>query len=93
MQSHCIKSVEKRDFFEILIQDNGIGLEEDQFEKIFGLFRRAYSKKDKTGSGAGLAIVKDIIDQHNGTVYVKQSEPGIGTTFCFTIPKGVIRNE
>ncbi|MDC7234989.1 MAG: ATP-binding protein [Spirochaetales bacterium] len=88
-----ISSRDQRDIYEIFIQDNGIGLEEDQFDKIFGLFRRAYSKNDKDGSGAGLAIIKDIIDQHNGTVFVKESEPGKGTTFCFTLPKGVIKNE
>lgn len=77
----------KRDYYEISIQDNGIGINRDQHDKIFGLFRRAYSKKDKEGSGAGLAIVKDIVKQHNGTVYVKESQLGVGTTMCFTIPK------
>jgi signal transduction histidine kinase len=77
--------------YEISIKDNGIGIDEDQHDKIFGLFRRAYSKKDKSGSGAGLAIVRDIIKQHNGDVYVKESTPGKGTTISFIIPMGGIK--
>jgi signal transduction histidine kinase len=77
--------------YEISIKDNGIGIDEDQHDKIFGLFRRAYSKKDKSGSGAGLAIVRDIIKQHNGDVYVKESTPVKGTTISFIIPMGGIK--
>lgn len=78
---------EDTNFHYIYIKDNGIGIEEDQFLKIFQLFRRAYSKKDKEGSGAGLAIVDAIIQQHGGKIWVQESEIGKGTTMCFTILK------
>lgn len=82
-----ITSSELKDRYEISVQDNGIGIADDQFDKIFGLFRRAYSKSDKPGSGAGLAIVRDIAKQHGGDVYVKESRPGTGTTIGFTLKK------
>lgn len=74
-------------FHYLCIEDNGIGIEEDQFSKIFQLFRRAYSKSDKTGSGAGLAIVEAIIEHHGGSIWVKESKINKGTTICFTIAK------
>jgi signal transduction histidine kinase len=70
------------------VSDNGIGIDKTQHEKVFGLFRRAYSKKDKEGSGAGLAIVKSIIQEHSGDIWIEDSSVGAGTKICFTIKKG-----
>lgn len=74
-------------YYKISISDNGIGIEASQHEKIFGLFRRAYSRNDKEGSGAGLAIVKSIVQEHGGNIWVEKSELGVGTEICFTIQK------
>ncbi len=73
------------DYHEFSINDNGRGIEKEQHVKIFGLFRKAHQDKNFEGSGAGLAIVKSVIEQHNGKVWVDWSEPGQGTTIKFTI--------
>lgn len=66
------------------VRDNGVGIEEDQREKIFGLFFRLGSN-ETTGSGVGLAIVKRIIDLEHGRIWI-ESVPGEGTTVFFTLP-------
>jgi len=72
-------------YHEFSITDNGQGIEPDQQEKIFGLFRKAHQNKNIEGSGAGLAIVKSVIEEHHGKVWVDWSEPGKGTVIKFTI--------
>lgn len=63
------------------VRDNGIGIEEEYLEKIFGTFTRV-AGKDYKGSGIGLAIVKKIIEKHKGEIWV-ESAKGKGTTFYF----------
>ncbi len=65
------------------VKDNGIGIEADQQEKVFGLFYKLDPSTD--GSGAGLAIVKRIVEVHGGRIWI-ESEKGKGTTVFFTIP-------
>ena len=65
------------------VKDNGIGIDESQHEKVFGLFYTV--DKSGKGTGAGLAIVKRIIEVHNGRVWI-ESEKGKGCTVCFTLP-------
>jgi PAS domain S-box-containing protein len=65
------------------VKDNGIGLDKSQHEKVFALFYKV-GKKSK-GSGAGLAIVKRIIEVHGGRIWI-ESELGKGCTVCFTLP-------
>jgi len=66
------------------IQDNGCGIEEEHFEKIFKIFSSVNSSKKS--SGIGLSIVKKIIELHDGKVWL-ESEYGKGTTFYFNIKK------
>ena len=65
------------------VKDNGIGIDKSQHEKVFELFYRV--NKGGEGTGAGLAIVKRIIEVHNGRIWI-ESEKGKGTTVCFTLP-------
>ena len=66
------------------IQDNGIGIEKRFFDKIFVIFQRLNSEYE--GSGAGLAIVKKIIELYQGQIWL-ESQVGQGTTFYFSLPK------
>ena len=68
------------------VKDNGIGIDPKYHEQIFGIFKRLHSTDEFEGSGAGLGIVKKVIDDHKGKVWI-ESEVGKGTTFLFTVPK------
>ncbi|WP_269538815.1 sensor histidine kinase [Cerasicoccus fimbriatus] len=68
------------------IEDNGIGIEEKDFQNIFLPFQRAHVDGPYEGTGIGLAIVKRVIDFHRGRIWV-ESRTGEGTTFFLTVPK------
>jgi len=66
------------------VSDNGIGIEEADYKRIFQLFRRLHSKRVFPGSGIGLALCKRVVEQHGGDISVV-SEIGKGSTFYFTL--------
>jgi len=66
------------------IQDNGIGIPKDQFNRIFLMFQRLHTAKEFAGTGIGLSICQKIVQNHKGKIWV-ESEIGKGSTFYFTI--------
>mgnify|MGYP003663740074 FL=1 len=74
------------EFWQFSVIDNGIGIAPENHERIFTIFNRLHTKEKYEGTGMGLAIVKKIIDNLGGEVWVK-SQVGDGATFYFTLPR------
>jgi signal transduction histidine kinase len=78
-------AAEGEGFWELVIEDNGIGFENQYRDRIFNMFERLHGRNEYDGTGMGLAICRRIVERHHGTISA-ESVPGTGTTFQIRLP-------
>ncbi len=79
---------EEPDHYRFEIKDNGIGIAEENRERVFAVFERLHSSESYYGSGIGLAICKKIVEIHGGKIWIESNDLD-GTSFFFTLDKGI----
>lgn len=69
------------------VEDNGIGIEPEQQNRLFKVFQRLHTRQEYEGTGIGLAICRKIVDRHEGEIWVHSAGKGQGSCFCFTLAR------
>ncbi len=88
-----VAAAETEDAWEFSVTDNGIGMKGEFLEVIFQMFQRLHTKDEYKGTGIGLAICRKIVERHGGTIRAESRGENRGSTFSFTIPKGLQEQE
>lgn len=83
-----VKSIEFDDQWQIIVKDNGIGIDPQYYNKVFQIFKTLHPKHKYPGRGIGLPIAKRIVERQNGKIWI-ESEPEKGTSIVFTIKKNI----
>ncbi len=81
-----VAAAERDGWWVFSVVDNGIGIEPQYADRIFGLFKRLHGRDEYPGSGIGLAICQRVVEQYGGRIWLERSTPGKGSTFCFALP-------
>jgi signal transduction histidine kinase len=75
----------EKDYYLVEVTDNGIGFDQSEADNIFNIFHRLHARAEYSGTGVGLAIVKKVIDNHQGYIFA-HSEEGKGAKFSVLLP-------
>ena len=79
-----VSALQKRGQWQFSIKDNGLGIEEQYYDRIFGMFQRLHNRREFSGTGIGLAICRKIVERNGGELSVT-SKLNHGSTFHFTL--------
>ena len=82
----CCEKEDNSHYWLFYVKDNGVGIDQKYYDRIFGVFKRLYSREEYPGTGIGLALCKRIVETYGGEIWV-ESEVGKGTYIYFTIAK------
>ncbi|WP_231373396.1 ATP-binding protein [Thioalkalivibrio sp. ALE19] len=81
------------DHWEVRVRDNGVGIPQDQRDRLFRVFSRLHGHGEYEGSGIGLALCRRIVEHHGGRIGAESDGPGLGSTFWFRIPRRTPEDE